>query len=57
MRLAKAIKTGQIFINSGAGGGIELPFGGIGKSGHGKKRALRHFTDFLKVKTVAANHE
>ena len=31
MRVAKAIKSGQVFINNyGAGGGVELPFGGSG---------------------------
>ena len=30
MRLAKAIRAGQVFLNNyGAGGGVELPFGGI----------------------------
>ena len=32
MRLAKAIRSGQVFINNyGAGGGVELPFGGVGQ--------------------------
>ncbi|MEE2774233.1 MAG: aldehyde dehydrogenase family protein [Pseudomonadota bacterium] len=58
MRLAKAIKAGQIFINNyGAGGGIELPFGGIGKSGHGREKGFEALYGFSQVKTVAANHE
>ena len=29
MRMAKRLKSGQVFINNyGAGGGVELPFGG-----------------------------
>ncbi len=37
-RVARGIKAGQVYINSfGAGGGIELPFGGMKKSGHGHK--------------------
>ena len=36
-RLARKLNAGQVFINNyGAGGGIELPFGGTGKSGHGR---------------------
>jgi aldehyde dehydrogenase (NAD+) len=32
-RVAKALKCGQVFINSfGAGGGVELPFGGVKRS-------------------------
>ena len=34
LRLAHAIRSGQVFVNSyGAGGGIELPFGGVKHSG------------------------
>jgi aldehyde dehydrogenase (NAD+) len=30
MRMARAVQSGQVFINSyGAGGGVELPFGGV----------------------------
>ena len=30
IRMAKRIKVGQVFINAyGAGGGVELPFGGV----------------------------
>ncbi len=37
MRLARALRTGRVFFNNyGANGGVELPFGGIGKSGHGR---------------------
>lgn len=40
-RVAQAMRCGQVFINAyGAGGGIELPFGGLRKSGHGRERAL-----------------
>ena len=57
MRLAKAIKAGQIFINNyGAGGGIELPFGGIGKSGHGREKGYEALFSFSQIKTVASFH-
>lgn len=40
-RLAHAIHAGQVFINNyGAGGGIELPFGGVKKSGHGREKGF-----------------
>jgi acyl-CoA reductase-like NAD-dependent aldehyde dehydrogenase len=30
LRMARAVHSGQVFVNSyGAGGGIELPFGGV----------------------------
>jgi aldehyde dehydrogenase (NAD+) len=57
MRLAKAIRTGQVFINNyGAGGGVELPFGGIGKSGHGREKGFEALYGFSVLKTVAAHH-
>ncbi len=57
MRLAKAIRSGQVFINNyGAGGGVELPFGGVGKSGHGREKGFEALYGFSTLKTVAALH-
>ncbi len=58
MRLAKRIRTGQVFINNyGAGGGVELPFGGTGKSGHGREKGFEALYGFSTLKTVAARHD
>jgi len=57
MRMAKALRTGQVFINNyGAGGGVELPFGGTGKSGHGREKGFEALYGFSTLKTVAAYH-
>lgn len=57
LRLARAIRAGQVFINNyGAGGGVELPFGGFGKSGHGREKGFEALYGFSTVKTVAASH-
>ncbi len=57
MRLAKAVRAGQVFINNyGAGGGVELPFGGVGKSGYGREKGFEALYGFSVVKTVAALH-
>ena len=57
MRVAKAIKSGQVFINNyGAGGGVELPFGGTGHSGHGREKGFEALYGFSTLKTVAAFH-
>jgi len=57
MRLARAIRAGQVFINNyGAGGGVELPFGGRGKSGHGREKGFEAMYGFTTLKTVAAWH-
>jgi len=57
MRVARALKSGQVFINNyGAGGGVELPFGGYGKSGHGREKGFEALYGFSQLKTVAALH-
>jgi aldehyde dehydrogenase (NAD+) len=57
MRLAKRLRAGQGFLNNyGAGGGVELPFGGVGKSGHGREKGFEALYGFSVLKTVAAHH-
>jgi len=57
MRLAKALRAGQVFVNNyGAGGGVELPFGGVGKSGHGREKGFEALYGFSSLKTVAVRH-
>jgi aldehyde dehydrogenase (NAD+) len=57
LRLARQIRAGQVFLNNyGAGGGVELPFGGSGKSGHGREKGFEALYGFSTVKTVAAWH-
>ncbi|MEM6888455.1 MAG: aldehyde dehydrogenase family protein [Pseudomonadota bacterium] len=57
MRLAKALQAGQVFLNNyGAGGGVELPFGGTGLSGHGREKGFEALYGFTALKTVAALH-
>ena len=57
LRVAKAMNCGQVFINGyGAGGGIELPFGGVKKVVMEEKRvssALR----ICSTKTLVFNHK
>lgn len=58
MRLAKRLRSGQVFINNyGAGGGVELPFGGSGLSGHGREKGFEALYGFSTLKTVAAKHD
>jgi aldehyde dehydrogenase (NAD+) len=57
MRLAKRLRAGQVFLNNyGAGGGVELPFGGTGLSGHGREKGFEALMGFSALKTVAARH-
>lgn len=56
-RVAKALQCGQVFINSfGAGGGVELPFGGVKKSGHGREKGLLALEEMSTTKTVVHYH-
>jgi aldehyde dehydrogenase (NAD+) len=53
MALASRIKAGQVYINTyGAGGGVELPFGGYKKSGYGREKGLESLASYTQVKNV-----
>ena len=57
LRLSKRIKSGQVFVNNyGAGGGVELPFGGVKGSGHGREKGFEALYGFASMKTVAVKH-
>ena len=57
LRVAHAVRSGQVYINAfGAGGGVELPFGGFKKSGHGREKGLEALQDFSTTKTIIINH-
>jgi aldehyde dehydrogenase (NAD+) len=57
LRMAKRVKSGQVFINNyGAGGGVELPFGGVKSSGYGREKGFEALYGFTTLKTVAIRH-
>ncbi|MCO5124118.1 MAG: aldehyde dehydrogenase family protein [Rhizobacter sp.] len=57
LRMARALKCGQVFVNNyGAGGGVELPFGGVKLSGHGREKGFEALYGFSTLKTVAIHH-
>jgi acyl-CoA reductase-like NAD-dependent aldehyde dehydrogenase len=52
--IASKVRAGQIFVNNyGAGGGIEMPFGGYGKSGFGREKGLEALHSYTQLKNVA----
>lgn len=52
-RMAQRIHSGQVFINCyGAGGGVELPFGGMKKSGHGREKGFLALEEMSTTKTI-----
>jgi aldehyde dehydrogenase (NAD+) len=52
-RLAARVRAGQVYVNTyGAGGGVELPFGGFKKSGYGREKGYEALDTFTATKTV-----
>jgi aldehyde dehydrogenase (NAD+) len=57
LRMARAVQSGQVFVNNyGAGGGVELPFGGVKHSGHGREKGFAALHGFTTLKTVVLRH-
>jgi aldehyde dehydrogenase (NAD+) len=57
MSVASRIKAGQVYINTyGAGGGVELPFGGYKKSGYGREKGLESLASYTQVKNVCIKY-
>jgi aldehyde dehydrogenase (NAD+) len=52
-RIAAGIRAGQVFVNTyGVGGGVELPFGGMKRSGHGRGKGIDALLAYSQVKNV-----
>jgi aldehyde dehydrogenase (NAD+)/betaine-aldehyde dehydrogenase len=52
-RMAAEIRAGQVFVNNyGAGGGVELPFGGFKKSGYGREKGVEALDAYTQTKAV-----
>ncbi len=57
LRVARALECGQVFVNNyGAGGGVELPFGGVKGSGFGREKGMEALYGFTILKTIAVRH-
>jgi aldehyde dehydrogenase (NAD+) len=58
LRVARQLRGGQVYVNAyGAGGGIELPFGGTRKSGHGREKGFEALYEFSALKTIVIKHD
>jgi acyl-CoA reductase-like NAD-dependent aldehyde dehydrogenase len=52
--LAARLRAGQVFVNNyGAGGGVEMTFGGYRKSGFGREKGLEALKYYTQVKNIA----
>ncbi|QIL74112.1 aldehyde dehydrogenase family protein (plasmid) [Diaphorobacter sp. HDW4B] len=57
-RVAQRVASGQVFINCyGAGGGVELPFGGVKKSGYGREKGFVALEEMSTTKTIVQHFE
>jgi betaine-aldehyde dehydrogenase len=52
MRVARAIQTGNLSINSGSSVHLEGPFGGVKKSGVGREMGMQVLDHYTEWKTV-----
>lgn len=52
-RVSAEVLAGQIYVNGyGAGGGVELPFGGFRKSGFGREKGFEGLLSYVQTKNV-----
>lgn len=49
---AEALNASHVTINGSGGFGIEVPFGGIGRSGYGREGGLEGLLQYTRVKSV-----
>ena len=52
LRVAKAIETGMISVNSSSSVHIEAPFGGMKQSGIGREQGMAALEHYTELKTV-----
>ncbi|AQV98436.1 aldehyde dehydrogenase [Cupriavidus necator] len=58
MRVSQRLQSGQVFINCyGAGGGVELPFGGVKKSGYGREKGFLALEEMSTTKTIVQHYQ
>ncbi|QMU58296.1 MAG: aldehyde dehydrogenase family protein [Boseongicola sp.] len=50
---AGRLRAGQVFINEWYAGGIETPFGGVGKSGYGREKGREALWNYVQTKNIA----
>ena len=53
MNLTRRLRAGQVFVNEWFAGGVETPFGGVGKSGYGREKGREALFNYVQTKNVA----
>ncbi|MGE4167739.1 MAG: aldehyde dehydrogenase [Xanthobacteraceae bacterium] len=54
-RVAKALHTGLVWVNTYRAVGAQIPFGGVKESGHGRERGQEGMLEFMTTKNVMIN--
>lgn len=54
LALCRDLRSGQVTINDYWAGGVEIPFGGTGRSGFGREKGLEALRAYCRVKSVVA---
>jgi len=58
LRVARRLSCGQVYVNNfGAGGGVELPFGGVKQSGYGREKGMEALSSLTRLKTIILKHD
>jgi len=52
-RAARRLRAGQVFVNEWFAGGVETPFGGVGRSGYGREKGREALWNYVQTKNVA----
>lgn len=52
-RTAQRLRCGQVFVNRWFAGGIQTPFGGVGKSGFGREKGVEGLYNYVWTKNIA----
>lgn len=53
LRTARQLRAGQVFVNEWFAGGVETPFGGVGKSGYGREKGRDALANYGRTKNIA----
>ncbi|ANU06449.1 aldehyde dehydrogenase family protein [Paraurantiacibacter namhicola] len=53
LRTANRLRAGQVFVNKWFAGGIQTPFGGVGKSGFGREKGAEALLNYVRTKNIA----
>jgi aldehyde dehydrogenase (NAD+) len=52
LSFARDIRSGQVTVNDYWAGGVQVPFGGFGKSGYGREKGREGIEAYLATKAV-----